>query len=333
MIENLFNKIRSFWKKGFWQKAGIILLAILIWPLFLFILCYFLYHKFQNPFFRWGSIAAVLIITSPISIGWVGGIIGSSPSPQPKSQETTQTEIQISPSTEVIGEQTQATNPPQETIIPTSISIMQQVKVVRIIDGDTIEIEGGQRIRYIGIDTPESGGCFATQSTNKNKELVEGKTISLEKDVSETDRYGRLLRYVYVGEVMINEALVKEGYAQVYTYPPDVKYNERFLKAQKEARDNNKGLWSSCQSTPIPTTKSTSIQQTLSTPYPTTPPQSSSGGSCKYSCSSPDRDCSDFSTHAEAQTFFNCCSFTANNDPMRLDSVGVGDGIACESLP
>lgn len=331
MIENLFNKIRNYWNKGFWYKAGIILLAVLVWPILLFILCYYLYHKFENPLLRWGSIVAVLIITSPVSIGWIGGIIGSASSPQSTSQEKAQNEIQISPSPEVIGEQTQATTAPQETITPTST--MQQAKVVRVVDGDTIEIEGGQRIRYIGIDTPETGGCFATQSTNKNKELVEGKTIGLEKDVSETDRYGRLLRYVYVGEVLINEALVKEGYAQVYTYPPDVKYNERFLAAQKQARDNNKGLWSSCQSTPIPTSKSITNQQAISTPYPTNPPQSSGGGSCKYSCSSPDRDCSDFSTNAEAQAFFNCCGFTANNDPMKLDSVGIGDGIACESLP
>lgn len=62
------------------------------------------------------------------------------------------------------------------------------------------------------------------------------------------------------------------------------------------------------------------------------PPQTSTGG-CKYSCSGPDRDCSDFTTQAEAQAFFNCCGFTATNDPMRLDSVGVGDGIPCESLP
>lgn len=61
--------------------------------------------------------------------------------------------------------------------------------------------------------------------------------------------------------------------------------------------------------------------------------QTNTTGACKYSCSSPDRDCADFSTHAEAQEFFNCCDFTASNDPMKLDSVGVGDGVACESLP
>lgn len=330
MVENLFGKIRNFWNRGFWQKAGIIFLAILIWPLLLFILCYYLYHKFQNPFARWGSIAAVLIITSPISIGWAGGITGSSSSPQSSQQELAQT--QVSPSPEVIGEQTQATTAPQ-VIKPTSSSSMPQAKVVRIIDGDTIEIESGQRIRYIGIDTPETGGCHATQSTNKNKELVEGKTISLEKDISETDRYGRLLRYVYVGNTLVNEILVKEGYAQVYTYPPDVKYNERFLAAQKEARDNKIGLWSSCQDKTTPTVKPTTTQKSFSTPNPTIPPHSSGGGSCKYSCSSPDRDCGDFSTHIEAQAFFNCCEFTANNDPMQLDSLGVGDGVACESLP
>ena len=82
--------------------------------------------------------------------------------------------------------------------------------------------------------------------------------------------------------------------------------------------------------------KSSPTPKTTSTPKPTTSTQTqtnTAGGACKYSCSSPDRDCSDFSSHAEAQTFFNCCGFTANNDPMKLDSIGVGDGVACESLP
>ncbi len=210
---------------------------------------------------------------------------------------------------------------PQKTEVGLSLE-REEVKVTRVIDGDTIEIEGGRRIRYIGIDTSERGGCFFLEATNKNKEFVEGKTITLEKDVSETDRYGRLLRYVYVGDTFVNEILVKEGFAQVYTYPPDVKYSERFLAAQRQARDNNLGFWSACQNT----------ASAKPAPSETKTPETS-GGACKYSCSSPDRDCSDFSTHSEAQAFFDCCGFTAENDPMRLDSVGVGDGVTCESLP
>lgn len=126
------------------------------------------------------------------------------------------------------------------------------VLVTRVIDGDTIEIEGGQKVRYIGIDTPETSDprtavqCYGKEATAKNKELVQGKKVRLEKDVSETDRYGRLLRYVFVGEKLINEVLVKEGYAFSSPYPPDIKYQDIFDKAEKFAREADKGLWVSC---------------------------------------------------------------------------------------
>lgn len=126
------------------------------------------------------------------------------------------------------------------------------VKVTKVIDGDTLEIEGGYRVRYIGIDTPEtvhpsqSVECFGKEASNKNKELIEGKTIRLERDLTESDRYGRLLRYVWKDNTLVNEVLVREGYASSYTYPPDVKYQERFVQAEREARENHKGLWGSC---------------------------------------------------------------------------------------
>jgi micrococcal nuclease len=123
---------------------------------------------------------------------------------------------------------------------------------VRVVDGDTIdvEIEGEtHKVRYIGIDTPElyhptkAPDEYAQEAYEKNRELVEGKTVYLEKDVSETDRYGRLLRYVYVGDTFVNAYLVQHGYAQVSTYPPDVKYYERFLELQREAREAGRGFW------------------------------------------------------------------------------------------
>lgn len=123
-------------------------------------------------------------------------------------------------------------------------------KVTKVIDGDTIEIEGGQRIRYIGIDTPESTiqhECFGKEASAKNKELVEGKLVRLVKDVSETDKYKRLLRYVYVDNQLVNETLVKDGYANAVSYPPDIKYQDKFNAAEKQAREANLGLWKSCQ--------------------------------------------------------------------------------------
>ena len=131
-----------------------------------------------------------------------------------------------------------------------------EARVTRVIDGDTIEVNLGgatYKVRYIGIDTPETVHpsepveCFGKEASDKNSELVEGKIVRLEKDVSETDKYGRLLRYVWVGGIFVNDYLVRQGYAYAYTYPPDVKYAEQFAEAQIEARENNRGLWAICE--------------------------------------------------------------------------------------
>jgi len=141
---------------------------------------------------------------------------------------------------------------------PISSGQVSYAKVTRVIDGDTIVIDTGQHIRYIGMNTPEieTNDCFATQAAEINKTLVLGKTVKLEKDVSETDKYGRLLRYVYIdggpstnsGQIplFINNYLVKFGSARVETVPPDVKYKNGFSSSEKYARENKLGLWSIC---------------------------------------------------------------------------------------
>ncbi|MFH1552757.1 MAG: thermonuclease family protein [Candidatus Omnitrophota bacterium] len=124
----------------------------------------------------------------------------------------------------------------------------------KVTDGDTIELAGGRRVRYIGIDTPETmrrvGGewmfdpeAFAVAAKDYNRTLVLGKKVTLEFDVDKEDKYGRWLAYVYVDGVMANSELIKEGYAMVYTFPPNVKYLDLFLQDQEEARRNKKGLW------------------------------------------------------------------------------------------
>lgn len=126
------------------------------------------------------------------------------------------------------------------------------VFVTRVVDGDTIEIENGEKVRYIGVNTPESVDprrkvqCFGREASAYNKKLVEGKRVRLELDVEDRDKYGRLLRYVWIGDTMINEQLVADGYAQVMTIPPNVKYVERFRIAQTKAREAKQGLWSAC---------------------------------------------------------------------------------------
>lgn len=139
---------------------------------------------------------------------------------------------------------------------PTDIRMMPAIEVAvvsAVIDGDTIELTDKRRVRYIGIDTPEtkhpSKGveCFGKESAQKNKELVEGKTITMQKDVSETDKYKRLLRYVWVDDLFINEFLVREGYALQSTFPPDVRFTELFKQAAEDARTYRRGLWNSCK--------------------------------------------------------------------------------------
>ena len=142
-----------------------------------------------------------------------------------------------------------------------------QAKVFRVIDGDTIEVDikgSLYKVRYIGIDTPETVHpqkpveYFGKEASEKNRELVEGKVVRLEKDVSETDKYGRLLRYVWVDDVMVNAELVRLGYAQVATYPPDVKYQDLFLQLQGEAKEAGLGLWAE-PSPPAPSASNVQI--------------------------------------------------------------------------
>lgn len=124
--------------------------------------------------------------------------------------------------------------------------------VARVIDGDTIEIGGGEKVRYIGMDSPEMAldgkpaDCWAQEATEKNRELVSGKIVELRKDVSDRDKYGRLLRYVFVDGVFINSELVREGFASAWAYPPDVHYQDEISAAETLAKKNKAGLWAAC---------------------------------------------------------------------------------------
>lgn len=124
--------------------------------------------------------------------------------------------------------------------------------VVRVVDGDTIHVRIGERtekVRYIGVNTPElhhpkrgaePGG---REAADVNRQLVAGQRVRLELDVRERDRYRRLLAYVWVGDVMVNAELVRRGYAQVMTVPPNVRHQELLLKLQRDARQAGRGLW------------------------------------------------------------------------------------------
>jgi micrococcal nuclease len=155
--------------------------------------------------------------------------------------------------------------------------------------------------------------------------------------VSETDSFGRLLRYVYLPEAFVNAELVKQGYAQAVTYPPDIKYTDFFLQLQEQARSAGPGLWGNvCKATPTIPPKPAATKQPTSrppTPRPPTPvPSPPSGGVCgtSYSPSGPDRDCPDFTSQGQAQCLFIAAG-GPSRDPHRLDA--DNDGIACEANP
>jgi len=141
----------------------------------------------------------------------------------------------------------------------------EDVLVKRAVDGDTLQLENGERVRLIGIDTPEVHESDKLQKdserTNRNKaeiikmgmrawsftrNLVQGKRVRLELDVEKHDKYGRLLAYVYLKNgTFVNAEIVKEGYASLMTIPPNVKYADLFLRLYRQARENNRGLWRS----------------------------------------------------------------------------------------
>lgn len=153
---------------------------------------------------------------------------------------------------DMVDNKTVATTESSEEVISPKNEIADEwVTVERVVDGDTFVLSTGERVRMILINTPESvhpdeskNTEFGKLASEFTKELLEGEKVKLEKDVSDTDKYGRLLRYVYLEDgTFVNEYLVKEGYAQIATYPPDVKYKDLILEAEKHARENEKGLW------------------------------------------------------------------------------------------
>ncbi len=143
-------------------------------------------------------------------------------------------------------------------------NLTSELTVTRVIDGDTIELSSGTKVRYIGIDTPEVVDprkpvqCFGVEASNANKSLVLGQVVRLEKDISETDKYGRLLRYVWRGEILINEELVRQGFARSSSFPPDIKYQSRLQDAEVVARSSGLGLWGACNRSSAPVTQPTS---------------------------------------------------------------------------
>lgn len=120
----------------------------------------------------------------------------------------------------------------------------ETARVVRVIDGDTIDVDlNGQRtrIRYVGVNTPERDEVCYQEAMNANRALVEGQTVRLVRDASNTDRYDRLLRFVYVGDTFVNAELVKQGYAEAVLYEPDDGFHDEFVEYERQAARAGRG--------------------------------------------------------------------------------------------
>lgn len=139
----------------------------------------------------------------------------------------------------------------------TTESQREIVLVVRVVDGDTVELEDGRRVRYIGVDTPEiahslgeDDDCFGPEAMDYNALLVAGRQVALEYDEEPEDHYGRTLAWVWLlvgdSERLVSEELVRKGYGTVLIIPPNGRYAERLEAAQAAAQADGAGLWSSC---------------------------------------------------------------------------------------
>lgn len=181
----------------------------------------------------------------------------------------------------------------------------ERAQVTHVFDGDTIEVDlDGRtyRLRYIGVDTPEREEPFYKDAADFNRDLVEDRTVILVRDVSDTDRYGRLLRYVYLEDgTFVNAELMRGGFARLVTFPPDVAQTDYLRGLQTEARDAGVGMWSRPDLT----------------------------GPCD--CDRNLYNCRDFQSRDEAQTCFEYCLDATGRDVHKLD--GGGDGLVCEFLP
>jgi len=227
---------------------------------------------------------------------------------------------------------------------------IEKVTVVSVTDGDTIRVSlngNNVPVRMIGIDTPEISHpsepvqCFGPEAKKALEELILSREVILEKDVSDKDKYDRYLRYVWLGEVMVNEYLTQNGFAFASPYPPDTKYQNRINAGEQDAKNSLKGLWSksTCNgdvytgtykdpnkvqvsptnetNAPVNNTNSTYI-----IPLVTTTPTTPNNVTDRYTCNCK-KTCPQMSSCEEAQYQLNVCGCTARD--------GDKDGVACDS--
>lgn len=242
---------------------------------------------------------------------------------------------------------TESPTPPQASalLVPT-VAKRILYKVLKVTDGDTInvEIDGkSNAIRLIGIDTPETVDprkpvqCYGKEASDEAKELLSGKSVSLEDDATQgdKDKYNRLLRYIYLEDgTSVNKYMISEGYAHEYTYQSNpYKYQAEYIEAQRLAREGKKGLWADnvCvtpTTIPYPTSRPKPISEPMVTSQPTqyvapiirvTTAPSNGGYSCNCS-----KVCDAMDSCEEAYFQLNQCGCSKRD--------GDSDGVPCESI-
>jgi endonuclease YncB( thermonuclease family) len=184
----------------------------------------------------------------------------------------------------------------------------EQARVTWVYDGDTVEVEmrGKEyKVRYIGVDTPEIDQPYYEEASQANFDLVKNEDVILVRDVSDTDQYDRLLRYVYLTDgTFVNAELLRNGYGRTINIPPDVAHEDYFARLQAEARREGRGLWGLEENEALPT-------------------------GC-VTCTKNAHDCADFNSQRQAQACYDTCMDLVGEDVHHLD--GGGDGVVCESL-
>ena len=294
-----------FWS---WFRAQRVWVQALLWLLF------------------WGPLAAVWLVRRGgclwmalsvipvlcwLTFALTVAVPGSQPMPTPGTQiQTAATPSNATAETTPTAQVASGSASPVPTTTPTTDTGLVAATVIEVVDGDTIRVSIDGRnytVRLIGVDTPETRDprqpvmCYGHEATAFTSEMIKraNNRVLLEKDVSETDQYGRILRYVWLehpdGRRMLNYELVAQGYAQVVTYPPDVRHADWFLQAQREAREQGRGLWGACGEFGVP-----AASPTPTTPTPTPPQQQPGRSKCDPSYPDvcippppPDLDCSD----------------------------------------
>lgn len=188
-------------------------------------------------------------------------------------------------------------------------------EVTYVVDGDTIEIETGERVRLICIDAPERSEKGYSEAKKYLEDLILDKDVKMVKDISETDKYGRLVRYLYLPDgTFVNELIVKEGYARAYWYKPDITLCPIIQEAEDYAKENKLERWSDEDKEEVKEIKEVVEEEVSQEDFV-----------CDYN----KYNCGDFQTQTKAQNVFEYCG-GISNDIHKLD--GDGDGVACESL-